>query len=216
MNNKTNIIGQGLYLILTGPAKGYESMTRMAVAEGIPVVQLRYKGGDTRKFLSLAHRMREITSGTDTKLIINDRVDIAFVSDADGVHLGQNDMPPKNARLLLGDSAIIGLSTHNLDQVTGALSEPVDYIGFGPVFTPFSKHNHDPVTGEEMMRVAVAKSRLPVVAIGGMNKERLQAIEDVPFHGLACIGAIEQAEDPALEMRVLQRMMEQRRGKKKD
>lgn len=204
MINDMKILSRGLYLILTNPAKGYERMTEMAVAEGLPVVQLRYKGADAGEFLSLAHAMREITRGTDTKLIINDRVDIALMSGADGVHLGQNDLPPKEARAIMGNAMIIGLSTHNLKQVYKARSEPVDYIGFGPVYKPFSKDNHDPVTGIEMLRAAVAVSLLPVTAIGGIDRKRLDEIACIPCHSIACIGAIESAADPAAEMRVIQ------------
>jgi thiamine-phosphate pyrophosphorylase len=197
-------IRKGLYLILTNPAKGYERMTEMAVAEGLPVVQLRYKSDDAREFLALAHVMREITRGTDTKLIINDRVDIALMSGADGVHLGQNDVSPVEARAIMGETMIIGLSTHNLEQVDKAQSEPVDYIGFGPVYKPFAKNNHDPVTGVEIFRAAVGKSRLPVVAIGGISRKRLDEIAGIPCYNIACIGAIESAEDPAAEMRAIQ------------
>jgi thiamine-phosphate pyrophosphorylase len=197
-------IRKGLYLILTDPPKGYERMTKMAVAEGLPVVQLRYKGDDVREFLALAHAMREITRGTGTKLIINDRVDIALMSCADGVHLGQNDVSPKEARAVMGEAMVIGLSTHNLDQVDKAQSEPVDYIGFGPVYKPFSKDDYDPVTGVEILRAAVSKSRLPVTAIGGINRERLDEIAAIPCHNFACIGAIGSAEDPSAEMRAIQ------------
>ena len=197
-------IRKGLYLILTDPAKSYERMTEMAVTEGLPLVQLRYKGDDIREFLALAHAMREITRGTDTRLIINDRVDIALMSCADGVHLGQGDVSPKEARAVMGEAMIIGLSTHNLDQVDKARSEPVDYIGFGPVYRPFSKENYDPVTGIETLRTAVGKSRLPVCAIGGINRERLDEFAGIPCHNIACIGTIESAEDPAAEMRAIQ------------
>jgi thiamine-phosphate pyrophosphorylase len=195
-------IGTGLYLILTDPPKGYGQMTEMAVAEGLPFVQLRYKGDDIREFLALAHALRAITKGSRTKLIINDRPDIALMSGADGVHLGQKDATPKDARAALGKAMIIGLSTHNLDQVDKAQSEPVDYIGFGPVFQPFSKEDHDPVAGVKMLRAAVARSRLPVSAIGGINRERLHELSGIPWRNVACLGAIAAAEDPAAEMRL--------------
>lgn len=195
---------KGLYLILADPAQGYERMTEMAVAEGLPVVQLRYKRDDVREFLALAHAMREITRDTNTKLIINDRVDIALMSGADGVHLGQNDVSPKEARAAIGEAMIIGLSTHNLDQVDTAQSEPIDYIGFGPVYKPFLKSDHDPVTGVAILKTAVERSRLPVVAIGGINRQRFDEIAGIRFHNIACIGAIESAEDPAAEMRAIQ------------
>ncbi len=114
------IFGKGLYLILTNPARGYERMTEIAVAEGVPVVQLRYKRDDIREFVRRAHSIREITKDTNTGLIINDRVDIACICRADGVHLGQKDIPPKEARALMGDAGIIGLSTHNLYHVEKA------------------------------------------------------------------------------------------------
>jgi len=200
-------IHKGLYLILTDPVKGYKRMTEMAVAAGIPVVQLRYKKSDIREFLALAHAMREITRGTNTKLIINDRVDVALMSGADGVHLGQRDVPPQEARAVMGEQMIIGLSTHNLDQVMVAQCEPVDYIGFGPVYAPFSKVDHDPVTGVEMLKTAVAISRLPVTAIGGISRDRLDEIAGIPCRHIACIGAVESAPDPAAEMAAIQRKL---------
>lgn len=206
-NKKT--IGRGLYLILTDPPLGYQRMTEMAVAEGIPLVQLRYKHPDIREFLKLAHIMRQITRGTNTKLIINDRLDIALMARADGVHLGQNDVPAREARTVLGNHMIIGLSTHNLDQVKKAQSEPIDYIGFGPVYKPFLKNDHDPVTGIDSLRKAVEASRLPVVAIGGINRHRLDEIITFPIHNAACIGAVATAKDPAEEMRAIHsRIME--------
>jgi thiamine-phosphate pyrophosphorylase len=197
-------IGKGLHLILTDPPKGYEQMTKMAVAERLPFVQLRYKGDDDREFLTLAHALRAITRGTRTKLIINDRVDIALMSHADGVHLGQNDVPPEEARAVLGEAMIIGFSTHNLHQVLRAQSQPVDYIGFGPVYWPFSKAKHDPVAGVERLKAAVARSHVPVTAIGGITRKRLDELIGIPFRNIACIGALASAEEPAAEMRAIQ------------
>jgi thiamine-phosphate pyrophosphorylase len=197
-------IGRGLYLILTDPPKGYERMTEMAVAEGLPFVQLRYKSDADWEFLMLAHALHAITRGTRTKLIINDRVDIALMSHADGVHLGQNDVPPKEARAVLGEAMIIGFSTHNLHQVVRAQAEPVDYIGFGPVYQPFSKEDHEPIAGVARLRAAVARSYAPVTAIGGINRERLDELTGIPCRNIACIGAIASAEDPAAEMRAIQ------------
>ncbi len=199
-------IRKGLYLILTGPSLGFERMTEMAVAGGLPAVQLRYKGQSEREFLSLAHAMRDITRGSRTKLIINDRVDIALMAGADGVHLGQGDLPAQEARAVMGSAMIIGLSTHTMSQVEEAQKEPIDYIGFGPVFQPFSKPDHDPVVGIEMLRKAVETSRLPVTAIGGINRERLKDLQGIGFRNVACIGAIESTTDPAAEMRAIQEM----------
>jgi len=202
-NDNKKTIRRGLYLILTDPPFGYQRMTEMAVAEGIPLVQLRYTHPDVREFLKFAHIMRQITWKTNTKLIINDRLDIALMVHADGVHLGQNDVPVKEARVVLGNNMIIGLSTHNLEQVKKAQSEPIDYIGFGPVYKPFQKNNHEPVTGIHALGEAVEASRLPVVAIGGISRHRLDEIITFPIHNVACIGAIASAKDPAEEMRAM-------------
>lgn len=201
MGKKT--IAKGLYLILTDPPQGYGKMAEMAVSKNIPAVQLRYKGSNSRLFMELACTLREITRGSETLLIINDRVDIALLAQADGVHLGQGDISPVMARRLAGDQLIIGLSTHTLAQVEQAGEEPVDYIGFGPVFTPFSKENPEPVTGVEMLKTAVGLSKIPVVAIGGITCERLESFAGIPCRNIACIGAVAMSQDPAEEMKAI-------------
>lgn len=200
-------LSRGLYLILTEPPAGYEALAEMAVAEGISAVQLRYKGDDSGFFLRTAHALRKITRGTNTLFIVNDRVDIALLSGADGVHLGQKDIPPKEARTLAGERMLIGMSTHTLLQAEQAQDEPIDYLGFGPVFPPFSKKNPDPVTGVEALRTAVVRSRLPVVAIGGITRERLESLAGVPCHNIACIGAVAEARDPSREMKAFHARM---------
>ncbi|HON39561.1 MAG: thiamine phosphate synthase [Desulfomonilia bacterium] len=197
------VLGPGLYLILTQPRAGYEALARMAVAEKIPAIQLRCKNESSEAFLMTARALRDITAGTDTLLIINDRVDIAMISGADGIHLGQDDIPPREARELAGEKMLIGLSTHNLEQVERAQDEPVDYIGFGPVFPPFSKTDPDPVTGVEALGRAVALSGLPVAAIGGITRARLEDLAGIPCHNVACIHAVANAPDPAQEMRAI-------------
>lgn len=203
-------LSRGLYLILTAPALGYGEMTRMAVCCGLPAVQLRFKEGDDTGFLEIARAMREITKGSGTRFIVNDRVDIALMAEADGVHLGRRDLPPAEARALAGDRMIIGLSTHSLSQVEQAEDEPVDYIGFGPVFTPFSKEDHEPVTGVEALKEAAARSRHPVVAIGGITRERLGALAGIPIANAACIGAVAGSPNSAEEMKSIHTILEKR------
>ena len=139
----------GLYLVLTEPRDGYQRVCQWAVKAGLPCVQLRYKGQDECEHLRLAHKLRRITAGTDTLFIVNDRPDIALASGADGLHLGQNDLPAAEARRLIGPDLLLGLSTHNLDQVAKANDEPVNYIGFGPIYSTNSKTKPDPVVGPE-------------------------------------------------------------------
>jgi len=113
---------------------------------------------------------------SSAKIIVNDRVDIALATGAHGVHLGQTDLSPAAARELLGSGRIIGVSTHNLEQITSALSEPVDYVAFGPVWPTSTKTDPDPVVGLEMLsNVKKLAGNIPVVAIGGIDESNVAA-----------------------------------------
>ncbi|MBP7230288.1 MAG: thiamine phosphate synthase [Syntrophaceae bacterium] len=191
---------RGLYLILTAPRDGYETLCRWAVEAGLPAVQLRYKGRDEREHLALAHALRRITKGSGTRFIVNDRPDIALVSQADGLHLGQNDLPAMEARRLIGSAMLLGLSTHNLQQVAAANDVPVDYIGFGPLFATNSKQQPDPVTGPDALKVVLAISRHPVVAIGGLDTALIRRLQPRP-HNAAVIRAVSDAPDSLAAMR---------------
>lgn len=192
----------GLYLVLTEPRDGYETVCRWAVEAGLPAVQLRYKGSDDREHLALAQALRLITKGTGTLFIVNDRPDIALISQADGVHLGQNDLPVAEVRRLIGPAMLLGLSTHDIEQVATANTAPVDYIGFGPLFSTNSKAQPDPVTGPGALKAALAISRHPAVAIGGLNLERIKQLHGRP-HNAAVIRAVSDAPDPLAAMRAI-------------
>ncbi|HPI92296.1 MAG TPA: thiamine phosphate synthase [Deltaproteobacteria bacterium] len=192
-------LGRGLYLILTAPCRGIEDLASAATASGLPAVQLRCKEGDDRYFLDLAGKIRKLTSGSTTRFIINDRMDIACLAGADGVHLGQKDVDPARARTLLGPDAVIGLSTHDLDQVRRANTLPVDYIGFGPIFETASKDNPDPVTGTAALAEAVSLSTVPVVAVGGITGDAIPALKRTGCHDVAVIGAVTRSADPCTE-----------------
>jgi len=193
---------RGLYLILTEPRDGYETLCRWAVEAGLPSVQLRYKGHDEREHLALTHALRRITKGTGTLFIVNDRPDIALITQADGVHLGQDDLPAAEARQLIGPDMLLGLSTHNQEQVAAANDAPVDYIGFGPLFATNSKERPDPVTGPNALKAALAISRHPVVAIGGLNLARIKQLYARP-HNAAVIRAVSDAPNPLAAMRAI-------------
>ena len=193
---------QGLYLVLSEPRDGYERVCEWAVKAGLPCVQLRYKGHDEREHLVLAQKLRHITAGTDTLFIVNDRPDIALMSGADGLHLGQNDLPAAEARRLIGPELLLGLSTHNLDQVATANDAPVNYIGFGPIYTTNSKTIPDPVVGPEAIKAAHAISRHPIVAIGGLDLERIAGLSEYA-HNVAVIRAVCDAPDPLAAMRAI-------------
>jgi thiamine-phosphate pyrophosphorylase len=203
-------LGRGLYLVLSEPAGGYRALARMAVTAGLPAIQLRYKGGDMHRCLSLAKGLREITRGTPTRLIINDRPDVAMLADADGVHLGQSDLPAGAVRRLIGPRKLLGLSTHNLDQVRRTAQLPVDYIGFGPLYPTASKSDPDPVTGPDAFLEVRRISPHPVVAIGGLNLERITRLGAQACPHPAVIGAVADAQDPLAAMRTLQNLYKEK------
>ncbi|MCD6569402.1 MAG: thiamine phosphate synthase [Deltaproteobacteria bacterium] len=196
------VLNKGLYLILTDPSTlgGYEEMAKLAVKAELPAIQLRYKGDNDKEFLRYAFQIRQITSGTNTAFIVNDRADIALISNADGLHLGQNDIPPEKARGLLGEDCLIGLSTHNLEQVKSAQGLPIDYIGFGPIWATVSKVKADPATGIEALRSCVEMSKFPVVAIGGIDRKRLKDLSGISYNNIAVLSAIRDAKDTYKEM----------------
>ena len=147
------------------------------VKGGSRFLQLREKELASGPFLEDAVRAVRSAHAGDVIVLINDRADIALMAGADGVHLGQDDLPPAAARKILGTSAIIGLSTHNLEQVERALNEPIDYIAFGPVFSTATKKDTEPVTGLETLREARRLiSGVPLIAIGGINVGNLGSV----------------------------------------
>ena len=139
---------------------------------GATFAQLREKRMSPRDFYREAEAALRLARARGARLIINDRVDIALALRADGVHLGQDDLPPEAARQVLGSSAIIGFSTHNLEQARAAARLPVDYIAIGPLFPTSSKDHPDPLIGlEELRGVRRVTGTIPLVAIGGINHE---------------------------------------------
>jgi thiamine-phosphate pyrophosphorylase len=146
-----------------------EQVVRL-IRGGATVIQLRDKHASPREFYYQAATALQLAHKHSAKLIINDRVDIALALKADGVHLGQSDLPVEAARSLLGEDAIIGFSTHDIIQARLAATMPLDYIAFGPIFKTLTKENPDPVAGLAALReVRASTGSLPLVAIGGVN-----------------------------------------------
>ena len=161
------------------------------IAGGAALIQLRDKRASSRGFYSDAQAALQIARSAGVKLIINDRVDIALALRADGVHLGQEDMPVDAARRILGDQAVIGFSTHNLEQVREALRLPIDYLAFGPIFPTTSKRNPDPVAGlNHLKRVCETVLPMPVVAIGGINRSNAADVLNAGARAVAVISAV--------------------------
>ncbi|MEQ1604464.1 MAG: thiamine phosphate synthase [Pyrinomonadaceae bacterium] len=158
---------------------------------GARFIQLREKYASPRDFYDAAKDVIAFAAERSVTIIINDRVDIALVSNAAGVHLGQDDMPPEHARELLGPRAIIGYSTHTFDQACAAVDLPVDYIAYGPIFQTATKENPDAVVGtEELKGIRNSIGRFPLVAIGGISRDNLNSVIDAGADSAAIIGAI--------------------------
>ena len=187
----------GLYLILTAPRAGYRACAEAAVAEGVRVLQLRMKGAPAEDVRAVARDLRAITRGSSTLLIINDDVQLAAAVDADGVHLGQDDLPvPQARRRWAQPGKIFGLSTHNLTQLKTAETLHPDYIGIGPIFPTPAKGGRDPVIGPQGLAALLQSTVLPAVAIGGINAENLPQVLACGIGNYAVIRAVGDASDP--------------------
>lgn len=161
----------------------------LAIKGGVTVVQLREKDCSGRKFLEIAHEVKEITDAYEVPLIINDRLDIAMAVDADGVHLGQKDLPAAVARELLGPDKIIGVSAWNAELALRAQKEGADYIGAGDVFGTSTKADTHHVSLQELAKIKKTV-KIPVVAIGGINMENIEKLKATGIDGVAVISAI--------------------------
>lgn len=169
---------------------------------GASLVQLREKHLAPREFYGAAVEALDVARARGVRLIINDRVDIALALGADGVHLGQDDLPPDAARELLGTHAIIGFSTHSVEQARAAARFAVDYIAIGPIFNTSSKENPDPVVGlDGLRRVRQAVGEMPLVAIGGITVETAPEVIAAGADSVAVISLL--LKDPSkIEQRV--------------
>jgi thiamine-phosphate pyrophosphorylase len=142
---------------------------------GAEIIQLREKYASPREFYESAKNALDVARRHNVKIIINDRVDIAQALGADGVHLGQDDLPPEYVRKILGEKAVIGFSTHNIEQAILAIKLPVNYLAIGPVFATKTKENPDDVVGiEGVEKVREAIGDFPLIAIGGINSENFR------------------------------------------
>lgn len=167
----------------------------MALIAGVNLLQLRQKRAGDQHFLLRTRQLKILCAEYRLPFIVNDRPDIAFLSAADGLHLGQDDLDIAAARKIVGEEMPIGRSTHSLEQALAAEAEGADYIGFGPVFKTPSKENPDPVVGIEKLREVVSRISLPVVAIGGINHENIALVRDTGTAGIAVIRAILASDD---------------------
>ncbi|MBZ0330830.1 thiamine phosphate synthase [Halomonas sp. ANAO-440] len=167
-----------------------------AVRGGVTLVQLRDKQASDEELIDQARRLKAALAGSGVPLIINDRLDVALASEADGLHLGQDDGEVAAARQALGEHAILGLSVQNLDQMSRLDPEPLDYLGLGPIFATATKPNHARPLGFDGLATLVAASPLPAVAIGGLQAEHVGRVRTAGAKGPAVVSAICGQPDP--------------------
>ena len=179
-----------------------EQVARL-IAGGATLIQLREKHLTPHDFYHDAGATLRIARKHGVRLIINDRVDIALALGADGVHLGQTDLPPAAARHLLGDDAIIGFSTHNLEQIRLAMALPISYLAIGPIFQTSSKPNSDAVVGlDTLQRARALMGDISIVAIGGITMENVQKVFQAGADSVAVIKGL--LEGSQIEVRTRQ------------
>jgi thiamine-phosphate pyrophosphorylase len=186
----------GFYAVLTDPVRGYEYCTRLLVDYGIAFVQLRMKDVPRQIVIDTAAMMRKLTCGTKTRLIINDDPGIAKQVCADGVHIGQSDLPYHEARKIVGDGKIIGISTHSVKQMRKACGFSPDYIGTGPVYATPTKKNPDPVIGLNGLKNMLAGATVPAVAVGGITLENLPLVLSAGGKNFCMVRPITTAHNP--------------------
>lgn len=166
-----------------------------AIKGGVSVVQIREKTADTLDFYNLALKVKEITEKHDVPLIINDRVDVALAVDAEGVHVGQSDMPCDVTRALVGPDKIVGVSAATIEEAQKAESDGADYIGTGAVFPTATKDDAPKITKKDLKEIVESIS-IPVVAIGGITLNNAHELNDTGIAGLSVVSAIMSSENP--------------------
>ncbi len=173
-----------------------------ALKGGITLLQLREKEPDTRRYISLAEKVHEITKKYNVPLIIDDRMDVAMAIDAEGVHLGQSDMPINIARRILGDKFIIGATTKTVPQALEAYGQGADYLGVGAIY-PTTTKVKTVLTSTETLDAICKAVPIPVNAIGGLNKGNIDILRGIPISGICVVSAIMKAENPRKEAEIL-------------
>lgn len=201
-------IDYSLYLctdrrLMTSPT--IEASVESALRGGTTVIQLREKDCSSREFYELGLRVKKITERYNAPLIINDRVDIALAVGAAGVHVGQGDLPCKVVREIVGPDMIVGVSAATLDEAVQAEEDGADYLGVGAMYATATKTDTRPVSMEELLKIRAAV-KIPIVVIGGINKQTLGNFKGTGVNGLAVVSAIVAQPDPEAAARELLRM----------
>lgn len=192
-----------LYVVLDRTAAGgraLEEILDATIAGGCRMVQLREKEWPSGRLLALAERLRDRCRRAGVTFIVNDRVDLAVAIEADGVHLGQEDLPPRVARPLLRSGMVVGRSTHSVDQARQAQAEGADYIAVGSMFPTRTKPDFQ-LVGPELIRAIRPETGAPLVGIGGVTRDNVAEVIRAGADGVAVISAVCGAPDPATATR---------------
>jgi thiamine-phosphate pyrophosphorylase len=185
-----------------------DEVLERAIRGGVDIVQLRMKSASDEEITTVARRFSAVCSVNGAVLIVNDRPDLVRAAGADGVHIGQDDVPVADARRLVGAAGIVGLSTHTPEQIDAAAREPdVDYIGVGPVHATPTKPGR-PAVGLELVAYAAAHAATPFFAIGGVNGENAASVRAAGGRRIAVVRALTEAEDPERAARALRAAVE--------
>lgn len=204
-----------VYLVTDRPLCGGRALIDVvaeAAAGGATLVQLREKEAGTREFVELARAVKKALAPLGVPLLVNDRLDVALACGADGVHVGQSDMHPSDARAILGPGAIIGLSVETPELARAARDLPVDYLGAGPVFPTATKVDAAPVLGLSGLGEVVELAGRPVVGIGGIGLANAVEVMQAGAHGVAVVSALCAASSPREAARELLRLVRAARG----
>jgi thiamine-phosphate pyrophosphorylase len=183
------------------------------VEGGVDILQLRDYSLKDSELLSIAHKFRALTRRYRILFIVNNRADIARLSDADGVHVGQEDLTVAQVRKIIGEGKVVGVSTHSLDQAQKAISDGADYIGVGPIYPTPTKEGRPAVGVEYIQEVAAIHSPIPFFAIGGINTTNIDEVLRAGATRLAVVRAITEAKDPKAAAEGLQKALDKGRVK---
>jgi thiamine-phosphate pyrophosphorylase len=188
-----------------------ETVSR-AIRGGAGIIQYREKSRSTRQMIHDAKSLCDLCHGMGAAFLINDRLDVALAVNADGVHVGQEDMPVDLARTLLGPGKLLGVSVRNLDQLRDATRMGADYLSVSPVFATATKPDHEEPVGLQGLKLLAREAHLPVVAIGGINRRNAAAVVGAGAQGLCVISEVLGADDPEETARELVRIIGTARG----
>jgi thiamine-phosphate pyrophosphorylase len=204
-----HIVDWRLYVVTdAGLSRGrsHRAVIEAAIVGGATVVQYREKHASTRQMIEEALELRDLTRRAGVPLIVNDRVDVALAVDADGVHVGQDDMPVALARRLIGNK-LLGVSAHNLSEALQAVRDGADYLGVGPIFATTTKPDAAAPIGLDGLRAIRQHVSIPIVAIGGINQANAADVMRAGADGIAVVSAVVAADDVTAAARQLRALV---------